>query len=85
MVRIRHIGCVLVGFNVVGWAMFALIGTADAETTFVPCCIDATADNTLPAPGNCFAPSVFGMCEDSPIPGQVPVPACSPARRSPQC
>jgi hypothetical protein len=72
MVRIRHIVWVLAAFNLVACLAFAMTEKAGATTGSVPCCIDAKADNTLPPPGNCFAPSVFGMCEDSSAPGTTP-------------
>ena len=59
MVRIRHIGWGLAAFNAAMCLAFVVAGRAEGQTMFVPCCIDATANNTLPPPGMCFAPGGF--------------------------
>jgi hypothetical protein len=68
----RHIVWGLAAFNAAMCLAFLVTGSAQGQTMFVTCCIDATADNTFPAPGMCFAPAVFAKCVDSPAPGAVP-------------
>jgi hypothetical protein len=72
MVRIRHIVWSLAAFNAAMCLAFVVAGRAEAQTSFVPCCIDAMADNTLPPPGTCYAPSSFAPCGESPLPGARP-------------
>ena len=72
MIRIRHILCAVAAFDLVMGLAFVVADSADAQTGAVACCIPAQANNTLPAPGMCFAPAKFARCEESNAPGHIP-------------
>jgi hypothetical protein len=55
MIRISHIVWVMSVFNLLMFLAFVMNGTVEAQTTSVPCCVDAMADNTFPAAGLCSA------------------------------